>query len=1141
MVRLQLLGDVRVEHDGADVDLSSLSRKGRMLLAMLALDRRAHGRSELAGRLWPDVREDSARASLRTALAQVRAELGAAAASVLRDERGGALGLEHDVRTDVEEVDRLVAAGDAEAALDRCGAEFLAGLDDDWVLERRDELRGRVMRGLGADAEAAESAGEMDAALRLTRRLVALDALAETPQRALMRRLAAAGDRAAALTVYDHFRERLASELHIAPSAATRELVEEIRAERSADTLVAAAPAVMPAGPRSPFVGRAGELRALTDEWARVREGERRVVVLAGEPGIGKTRLVSELSAAVHADEGLLLLGRCHEDGLIPYEPFADALRRYVGTCPAQTLSDQVGPHGPVLAALVPELSERIAAGAAPAAEPAASRLVQAIVAVVCEAARARPAVLVLEDVHWAEAATAVALRHLARATEDVSLLVLVTLRRSEVTPDHPIAGAIAEMRRARILAQHVLGGLDADSVGAIVAAETGGRATQDVVAAVHDRTEGNPYFVEELVREAGDLSSPAALALPQSVKDVLGRRVRGLPPDAIRLLETAAVIGSEFDVEVLGRATDATHAEVVDGLDAASAASVVVSGTTPGTCGFAHALVRETVYEGLSGVRRAHLHGRVGEVLAGMAGADAGTLARHFAAAGDHGRALRHHVTAARTASGLDAVGTGIAHCDAALASAALAGPSSEVEALTAAAAYERGRLLHHGGRQPEGAASLETALVGARAAGDRRLERQTLVELGQAYRSSDAPRAHEVLTTALALAEQEGDVGGQIRALSRNALLCVDGLRLDRAVDDAERGLVLARELGDPRFVAEALDAVKLVCWQLGDMARLAEMAAELEAIQRHDGEPWKLCFTMLEAAQVPMAALRWEEGAGRLTEVLALAERVGSSSAVALVLDSLAAVHEAGGDTEAALAACARGVQLVEGGGYITFVGWVQATAGLVLLRLRAPDRAAELLEHGLAMAQRAGSRHEVLRCSALLARAISMAGDGPRARALAAQAEDLWASIAAPPGRSLLYVAPALAALADVLADAGAPDRGERLLAPALAAASGPERAWFAIPLRISAARCLAARGAAEAADAVLAPALDAWHAGAFAPAWEALVVEAGLHPAAAPQARAAAATLADGLADTTLRAGLLASVERELATPSRAPS
>jgi DNA-binding SARP family transcriptional activator len=206
MVRLHLLGDLRMEVDGSDAVLTSLSRKARLLLAILAVERRVHGRSELAGRLWPDVREDSARVSLRTALSQVRAALGPAASRVLRGERDGGVVLAADVATDLEDIDRLLQNRDAEVALGRCSAELLPGLDEDWVFERRDELRDRLARGLGDAADRAESDGRLEDAIRISRRLVALDPLSETFGREFIRRLADAGDRGAAITAFERLR-----------------------------------------------------------------------------------------------------------------------------------------------------------------------------------------------------------------------------------------------------------------------------------------------------------------------------------------------------------------------------------------------------------------------------------------------------------------------------------------------------------------------------------------------------------------------------------------------------------------------------------------------------------------------------------------------------------------------------------------------------------------------------------------------------------------------------------------------------------------------------------------------------------------------------------------------------------------------
>jgi DNA-binding SARP family transcriptional activator/tetratricopeptide (TPR) repeat protein len=1154
MVRLYLLGDLRLEVDGVDAELVSLSRKAKLLLAMLALDRRVHGRSELAGRLWPDVREDSARVSLRTALSQVRAAVGLAAGGVLVAARDGGVALAADVWTDVDEVERLLAAGEPEAALERCTSELLPGLDDDWVLERRDELRNLLADGLGGAATAAEAAGELEAAVRLTRRMTALDPLAEAPYRELIRRLAAAGDRGAALTAYDRLRDRLAERLRIVPSAATRSLVEEIRSERAVELPRPRLPPVGSPGARSQFVGRADELAALAGEWQRVRRGERRVVAISGEPGIGKTRLAAELCAAAHASGGPVLLGRCHEDGLVPYEPFVEALRRYVAEYPAQLLRDQLGGELSVLAALMPELEDRLGARMEAPQQLAAARLVEAIVVLVREAARSRPTMLVLEDLHWAEHATAVALRHLLRETEGAPLLVLVTYRDTEITGEHPMIDALAEARRARVLGEVALDGLDEQSVGSIMAAEAGSGASAASVAAVHARTDGNPFFVEELVREARDVASSEHLVLPQSVKDVIGRRLRGMREMDLRLLETAAVIGMDFDFRALGEATRASDADLVDGLDAASRACAIIPTATSARYSFSHALVRETVYDGLSDVRRAHLHRRVGEALESLPwvddGARAAALAHHFSAAGEHARASTHHAAAARAAARVGALQTGLEHCDAALAGARHPEAAVDADELVAAVEFERGRLLHRVGRQDEAVVSLEQALAAARRARDSQLELQALIELGHVLRNVDVRRALPLLEAARALATRLPDTTAQVCALSRSALVYADMLRLDRASESAEQALVIARRMDDERVVADALDSLKLVAWQLGDGRRLANVTAELETIQRRHGELWALCWTLLEAAQVPMAALRWVQAEARLGEALALAERMDAWGATGLLLDSLATVHEARGAPEQALSACDRSRALLERAGWASFIGWAQATAGLILVRLRAADQAAERLEQGLGMAERAGSRHALLRCTALLARARWLAGDQASALALAQRAETLCGEITTPPDRALLYVAPALASAAEVLAAAGQPQRGERLVTRGLEAAQGRDRALYAIPLSIAAARCLAAQDRTDAAQKALQPALAAWHARAFAPAWEALVVLAGLHRAAgrhqeceaqARAGRAAAAALSGGVVDATLRTGFAEAAEREIAAYARASS
>jgi DNA-binding SARP family transcriptional activator/pimeloyl-ACP methyl ester carboxylesterase len=229
MLRIWLAGPLRLELDGAELSPPS-SRRARLLLAMLAVERWPQSRETLAARLWPDVLDESARVSLRTALVRLRAALGPNAGRFLDATRETiALAGPDRVWTDVGEIERRLEAGEVEAALELYGEELLVGLEDEWVYERRDVLAQRLADAAGLRAAALEAAGDLEAALALTRRRADLDPLAEAAHRDLIRRFAAVGDPAAALATYQKLAKRLREQLYTVPSAATRELAETIR------------------------------------------------------------------------------------------------------------------------------------------------------------------------------------------------------------------------------------------------------------------------------------------------------------------------------------------------------------------------------------------------------------------------------------------------------------------------------------------------------------------------------------------------------------------------------------------------------------------------------------------------------------------------------------------------------------------------------------------------------------------------------------------------------------------------------------------------------------------------------------------------------------------------------------------------
>jgi DNA-binding SARP family transcriptional activator len=248
MLRVRLLGDLTIEVDGTVVDPPA-SRRARALLGWLAVERRMHGRSSLAAKFWPDVLDESARTSLRSALSALRRALGPDSERYLiatRDEVG--LAGDSLVWTDLAAFDDRVAEGRLEDALELGGGELLAGLDEDWVYERRDEHRDRVAAVLARLAADAEGDHDLEKAIGYTRRQVALDPLAEESQRDLMRRLGAAGDRAAAVRVYERLAQRLRDELRIVPSQATRDLAEQLRHGSEPAAPVVAVPAKEPSG-----------------------------------------------------------------------------------------------------------------------------------------------------------------------------------------------------------------------------------------------------------------------------------------------------------------------------------------------------------------------------------------------------------------------------------------------------------------------------------------------------------------------------------------------------------------------------------------------------------------------------------------------------------------------------------------------------------------------------------------------------------------------------------------------------------------------------------------------------------------------------------------------------------------------------
>jgi eukaryotic-like serine/threonine-protein kinase len=362
----------------------------------------------------------------------------------------------------------------------------------------------------------------------------------------------------------------------------------------------------------TPFVGREAELAALTADLEVAAGGRGGVVVLAGEPGIGKTRLAEELAAAAAARGALVLWGRCWEgEGAPAFWPWVQVVRTYVEGSDPAVLRQEMGAGAADIAQVVPAVRERLPdLPAPPPLEPEAARfrLFDSLAGFLRAAAARRPLLLVLDDLHWADAPSLALLRFVGRELEDAGLLVVGIYRHTEVDRGHPLLGTLADLTRGQHRRRLLLGGLDQREVASFVALVAGVEPALGLAAAVHRRTDGNPFFVAEVVRllvsqgrlghaQAG--SPVPAAGLPEGVKAVVAERLGRLSDGCQGVLEVAAVLGREFELRALQPASGLDPGRLLELLEEAEAARVIAE--VPGGLGrwrFAHALVREVLYE---------------------------------------------------------------------------------------------------------------------------------------------------------------------------------------------------------------------------------------------------------------------------------------------------------------------------------------------------------------------------------------------------------------------------------------------------------------------------------------------------------------------------------------------------------------
>ncbi|MDQ1419843.1 MAG: hypothetical protein QOJ52_1805 [Acidimicrobiaceae bacterium] len=917
-----LLGPLEVSSAGGPVVIAGPRR--RVLLARLLIDtNRVVSTERLIEDIWNDDPPEHPANALQAYISHLRAVLEpdrAGQCRVVVTLRPGYLLATEPGNLDTATFGRLAAEGrtclgrgraaDAVATLSEAlrlwrGPPLAEFADEAWA---RPEIARLVALRWGAVED------RLQAELDLGRHTSVVDeaeaAAVEQPLRErlwAMRVLALyrCGRQAEALRAYSELRTFLGEELGIEPSPELARLEEaillqkpDLEWQRDAKppsfhraTSVRRAPPLLVQSGQLPLVGRRPELDCLRQAWAAVREA-RRAVLLAGEPGVGKTRLASEIAAHAFSEGALVLAGRCDEGMGVPYQPFVEALRHFVDDSADHDLMSGLGPSAGELTRVLPELVQRLPQLAPPLSSDPDTERYRLFVAMACwlsAASAVSPVLLVIDDLHWATKPTFLLLRHILRSTDAMRLLVVATYRDTELSQDRAVAQQMTALAQGpEVIGVH-LDGMSEMEVAELVAA-AGGAHSPGWAHAIHVATRGNPFFVGEVVRhliETGTLSDGSGvtgpegggLGIPAGVRAVVADRLGRVSPTTHEVLSVAAVAGLEFELPVLRTAAGCSGDAVTAVMDEAHKARLVEDTPGPGMrYRFVHGLVQATIYGEMSRARRVHLHRRVGEAIEALHGGRIGEhlpeLARHFGEAavdGDIDKAVTYTQGAGDVALAQLAHDEAAHYYQQALGMLDDPGPSDE------AARRQRAELVvllgeaqRRAGRPAYRATLFEGATLAA-ALGDTALLTRAALANNRGFFSLvgavDAERV-KVIEQALA-ADGPDDSSDRARLMAQLATELIFAGDWDTRVALSDQALASARSLRDPGTIVHVLNLRYATLWAAPTLAERLEVTAEARDLAAVLADPVPRFYASLfgshaamEAGDLPAAAILFAE---------------------------------------------------------------------------------------------------------------------------------------------------------------------------------------------------------------------------------------------------------------------------------------
>jgi DNA-binding SARP family transcriptional activator/predicted ATPase len=654
---ITLFGQPRLIFDAQAIRLNAPPKTIPLLAYLLLHRNRVVERQQVAFTLWPDDDETTARSNLRRHVHQLQRSLPPALTDcpwLISGASTVGWNPQADIWLDVAEFENLSANPESLAeAVQLYRGDLLENNYDDWIFFERERLRELYFASLGQLIFYHRTQRNYAAAIGYAQKILARDPCREDALRHLVALRYESGDRAGALQEYEAFTRYLRQEMGVAPMPETQTLHELVLSNArlpgmEPESTYPVELAQPPSQPFLPFVGRTTEMALLAARWSRAARGRGGLLLLGGEAGVGKTRLVREVSLLAEQQGGRVLYGSTTPGEPRPYQAVIEALKSALPLL--ATLKDEPLRLA-ALAVIIPELRTRCSLPALPPLEPEKERLrlFDATSACLTKLAGPRPLLLILEDLHWAGESTLALIEFITRRADNLTLLVLGSYREEEAARTHPLRALRRRLQAEKLVEHQALQRLNRQAVEALCAHTD----TANLAARLYDVSEGNPLFLNLLLRHWQKTAVLDDAALPQTIQSAVRQRLAQLSPSARSFAEVAAILGPVFDFEASREIGGWHEDQALDALSELLDCQLVRDTIADTEYAFIHHLIQSGLVAQMPPTKRRHRHRRAAEVLEELyperVAELAGELAVHYDVGGLAERAIPHYLAAAR------------------------------------------------------------------------------------------------------------------------------------------------------------------------------------------------------------------------------------------------------------------------------------------------------------------------------------------------------------------------------------------------------------------------------------------------------------------------------------------------------------